>query len=299
MQNCLKLAKMNLVSNSYDSLDRILQEVKDTCKTASGSYDMSKAKDLLDAFSIEIKMCQQLKDNSRMKSLYSETQKLSSVINDPKVVAVIKETGGIIYMNEKKWELALEELFESYKNYLEIGDFRAKPIFKYVILASIMANSKINYATLREGAIYQHDTEIVAITNLRTAYENNDINQIQSILKNKDSHILDDPIISMYLNDLLRSIRLNVVIARIKPYKAVSLSYLENQLGVTRDVICSLLEELILEERIRGQIDQLNGFLELQGDSTQAVSRHAELSKWAKSLSRVHSQLMSQLMINT
>jgi|LauGreDrversion4_2_1035121.scaffolds.fasta_scaffold204780_3 hypothetical protein len=57
MQNCLKLAKMYLVSNSYDSLDRILQEVKDTCKTASGSYDMSKAKDLLDAFSIEIKMC--------------------------------------------------------------------------------------------------------------------------------------------------------------------------------------------------------------------------------------------------
>lgn len=52
-----------------------------------------------------------------MKAVYHESQKLNSVINDPRVTAIIKETGGKIYMGEKKWELALEEMFESFKNY--------------------------------------------------------------------------------------------------------------------------------------------------------------------------------------
>ena len=305
-QYSLKLAKMYLNTKNYDSLCSILQEIKDNCKVPGeeDKYDITKSKDLLDAFSLEIRMCQELKNNSRMKQVYNETQKLSSVINDPKVVAVIKETGGIIFLSEKKWDLALDELFESYKNYLEVGDFRAKAIFKYVILASILANSKINYATLREAATYYHDSEIMAITSLRTSFENNDINQIQKILKHRDSHILDDPIISMYLDDLLRSIRLNVIIAKIKPYKTVTLDFLQQQLSIPREEVCGLLAELILEERIRGQIDQLNGFLELSSDqlksSTETVgNRHSELRRWAQSLSNVHSQLVAQLTIKS
>jgi COP9 signalosome complex subunit 2 len=70
-------------------------------------------------------------------------------------VAVIRETGGIISMSEKKWASALDDLFESFKNYLEIADPRAKTILKYTILASVLANSKVNYATTREAKTYQ------------------------------------------------------------------------------------------------------------------------------------------------
>lgn len=113
-----------------------------------------------------------------MKSVYMETQKLSSVINDPRVVAIIKETGGKIYMGEKKWDRALDEMFESFKNYQEIGNTRAKTVLKYVILASILSGSEINYATTREAKVYMEDPHITAIMNLRTAYEKNDINTI-------------------------------------------------------------------------------------------------------------------------
>ena len=99
---------------------------------------------------------------------------------------------------------------------------------------------------------------------LRTAFEQNDINQIQEILNSKHSKILDDPFINQYLDDLLRNIRLNVLIARVKPYKTVSLDYLGEQLNLSREDICGLLSELILEEKIKGEIDQLNGFIELR-----------------------------------
>lgn len=62
-------------------------------------------------------MCVEQKNNKRMKQIYPQTTSLNSVINDPKVVGIIKECGGKMYMSEKKWERALEELFESFKNY--------------------------------------------------------------------------------------------------------------------------------------------------------------------------------------
>ncbi len=49
-------------------------------------------------------------------------------------------------MSEKKWELALNEMFESFKNYQESGNVRARTVLKYVILASILSGSEINYA---------------------------------------------------------------------------------------------------------------------------------------------------------
>lgn len=242
-QNSLKLAKTQLHFKNFKVLDPILIELKEYCRVAGSQtqYDINKSKDLLDTLAIEIKMCQLTKNNTRMKTAYIETQKLSSVINDPKVVAVIRETGGIINMSEKKWGPALDDLFESFKNYLEIADPRAKTILKYTIMVSILSNSKVNYATTREAKTYSQDKEIMLINEMRSSFENNDIDNILRIMTHKDAHISDDPIMSMYLDDLLRSIRLKVIVSRVKPYKTVSLDHLSKQLNVGKEEICGLL----------------------------------------------------------
>ena len=66
-------------------------------------------------------------------------------------------------MSEKKWEQALDELFESFKLYQDSGNVRAKSVLKYVILASMLSGSEINYAETREAKVYREDKEIVAI----------------------------------------------------------------------------------------------------------------------------------------
>lgn len=161
-----------------------------------------------------------------MKRVYPQTLNLNSVINDPRAIGIIKECGGKMFMSEKKWDKALDELFESFKNYQESGNSRARTILKYVIMASILSGSEINYSDTREAKVFKDDNQIVAIMNLRTAFENNDITLIQKILADKDNHILDDPFISQYLDDLLRGIRLNVLISKVKPYKSISIEYL-------------------------------------------------------------------------
>ena len=69
---------------------------------------MNKGNLLLEAFALEIQMCVALKNQKRMKRVYNETTNLNSVINDPRVVGIVKECGGKMFMSEKKWEQALE-----------------------------------------------------------------------------------------------------------------------------------------------------------------------------------------------
>ena len=82
---------------------------------------------------------------------------LTAVINDPRVMGIIKECGGKMYMSEKKWEQALDELFECFKFYQESGNYRAKNILIYVILASMLCSSSINHADTREAKVYKDD----------------------------------------------------------------------------------------------------------------------------------------------
>jgi COP9 signalosome complex subunit 2 len=62
-------------------------------------------------------MCTATKNTKRLKIVYPQTTNLNAVINDPRVIGIIKECGGKMYMSEKKWSKALEEMFESFKNY--------------------------------------------------------------------------------------------------------------------------------------------------------------------------------------
>jgi COP9 signalosome complex subunit 2 len=66
-------------------------------------------------------------------------------------------------MSEKRWDRALDEMFESFKNYQESGNTRAKTVLKYVILASILSGSEINFAATREAKVYMEDPQIIAI----------------------------------------------------------------------------------------------------------------------------------------
>ena len=78
---------------------------------------MSKSNLLLETFALEIQMCTKTMDKKRMRRVYPQTMNLDAVISDPRVMGIIKECGGKMYMSEKKWEQALDELFECFKCY--------------------------------------------------------------------------------------------------------------------------------------------------------------------------------------
>lgn len=57
------------------------------------------------------------KNTARMKYIYPKTLNLKATVVDPRVMGVIREEGGKMYMGEEKWSEAYEEFYEGFRGY--------------------------------------------------------------------------------------------------------------------------------------------------------------------------------------
>ena len=78
-------------------------------------------------------------------------------------------------------------------------------------------------------------------------------------------------------------------------YQTVKLEFLANKVDVDVAEVRSLLAELILEERIQGKIDQVQGILELQSSELQTTQKHSAVRKWADILVSVNTKLFQKV----
>lgn len=62
-----------------------------------------------------------------------------------------------------------------------------------------LMKSGINPFDSQEAKPYKNDPEILAMTNLVNAYQNNDINEFEHILKQNRQNIMDDPFIREHI----------------------------------------------------------------------------------------------------
>lgn len=292
----VKLAKLYLEMGDVQKLQRLVRTLHKTCQKPDGTDDVSKGSHLLEVYALEIQMCTLTKNSLRMKEIYPKTINLTSAIADPRNIAVIRESGGKMYMSEKKWEAAYNEFFEAFKNYQETGNAtRAKIMLKYVVLANMLALSSINPFDSREAKVYQDDPEISAMANLRIAYEQNDIASIDQLLTNPSYRILSDAFIRTYLQDLLRNIRLQVLQNIIMPYRRVGLQFLAKEINVSSEEVVSLLVQLILDEKITARIDGSEGFLHVNAENAEQAKKFTNIQKWVESFERIHNGLLGKL----
>lgn len=126
--------------------------------------------------------------------------------------------------------------------------------------------SDINPFDSQEAKPYKNDPEILAMTNLVNAYQTNDINEFESILKQNRQNIMDDPFIREHIEgetyfqvscfsislfvfslDLLRNIRTQVLIKLIKPYTRINIPFISRELNIDVSEVENLLVSCILD----------------------------------------------------
>lgn len=125
--------------------------------------------------------------------------------------------------------------------------------------------SGINPFDSQEAKPYKNDPEILAMTNLVNAYQTNDINDFESILKLNRQNIMDDPFIREHIEggqiylfkllshdilllDLLRNIRTQVLIKLIKPYTRIRIPFISRELNIDVTEVENLLVSCILDK---------------------------------------------------
>ncbi|KAL0601051.1 COP9 signalosome complex subunit 2 [Plecturocebus cupreus] len=198
-----------------------------------------------------------------------------------------KECGGKMHLREGEFEKAHTDFFEAFKNYDESGSPRRTTCLKYLVLANMLMKSGINPFDSQEAKPYKNDPEILAMTNLVSAYQNNDITEFEKILKTNHSNIMDDPFIREHIEELLRNIRTQVLIKLIKPYTRIHIPFISKELNIDVADVESLLVQCILDNTIHGRIDQVNQLLELDHQK-RGGARYTALDKWTNQLNSLN-----------
>mmetsp|Transcript_26985 Transcript_26985/g.60355 ORF Transcript_26985/g.60355 Transcript_26985/m.60355 type:complete len:450 (+) Transcript_26985:103-1452(+) len=292
----VRYGKSCLARQDYGTLARVVEELHRSCQFPDGRDDPSKGTYLLEVYALEIQWCTATKNTARMKVVYPKTLNLNAAVADPRIMGLIREEGGKMYMGEQKWKAAYEEFYEGFRGYQEAGNPRAKDALKYVVLANMLALSDINPFAAREAKAYQEEKEIVAMQTLRSAYEANDLTSFERTLENKQNRILADPFIMSYVSPLRRRMREQVLLNLVKPYRRIRLEFVARELKLDEAEVEGLLVNMILDKRIDGKIDQIRGFLSLGGESKSVKAKNYDaLTQWSSTLKSLSNSLSSKI----
>ncbi|XP_040583937.1 COP9 signalosome complex subunit 2 isoform X1 [Lepeophtheirus salmonis] len=292
-----KLGKLYFDREEYSRLSKILKkQLHASCQTDDGEDDLKKGTQLLEIYALEIQMYTAQKNNKKLKALYDQSLHIKSAIPHPLILGVIRECGGKMHLREGEFEKAHTDFFEAFKNYDESGNPRRTTCLKYLVLANMLMKSGINPFDSQEAKPYKNDPEILAMTNLVSAYQNNDINEFEQILKTNRPTIMDDLFIREHIEDLLRNIRTHVLIKLIKPYTRIQIAFIAGELNIEPLDVESLLVSCILDSTIKGRIDQVNGVLELD-KTPEGTARYSALDNLNTQLQHLQTSIVNKMVV--
>jgi len=290
----LKLCNLWFDTKEFGRMGKILKDLHRWCQGSDGVDDQRKGTQLLEVYAVEIKMYTEQKNNKKLKELYEQALTIKSAIPHPRIMGIIRECGGKMHMHERSWSEAATDFFEAFKSYDEAGQSRRIQCLKYLVLANMLMESEVNPFDSQEAKPYKNDADIQSMTNLVAAYQRNEIGEFEKILNQNRRAIMEDAFIRDYIEDLLKNIRTQVVLKLIRPYKRVTIPSISKELNVEAGEVEALLVSLILDGRVQGHIDQVNGLLELDAQA-EGTQKYEGLAKWSKQLTSLHTAVVNKL----
>ncbi|EJD03731.1 PCI-domain-containing protein [Fomitiporia mediterranea MF3/22] len=285
----LKLAKLWLDRREFGRLENVIRQLHQ--ETEESEDQQSRGTQLLEIYALEIQMYNETKNYKKLKEIYNATNEVRSAIPHPRIMGVIKECGGKMWMGERQWSRASEDFFQSFNSYNDAGSPQRIQVLKYLVLANMLTGSEVNPFDTQETKPYKADPQIKAMTDLVDAYQRREVHTAERILKENQATIMGDPFIQSYIGDLLRSLRTSYLIDLIKPYMRLELSFLARQLNVETDEVEEMLMDLILEGKVQGRIDQVGMRLELDRQQKLEKRRYTALEKWTEAIEGVHAAI--------
>ncbi|KAK0198778.1 PCI domain-containing protein [Armillaria mellea] len=290
----LKLAKLWLDRKEYNRLSRLIRDLHIATGSGDGEDQSQRGTQLLEIYALEIQMYNETRNFKKLKEIYNATNNVRSAIPHPRIMGVIKECGGKMWMGERQWNRASEDFFESFRNYDEAGSPQRIQVLKYLVLANMLTGSEVNPFDSQETKPYKSDPQIKAMTDLVDAYQRREVHSAEKILRDNRSTIMEDSFIRSYIGELLRSLRTQYLIDLIKPYTRLELSFLAKQLNVDTQEVEELLIGLILEGKVEGRIDQVGMRLELDRKQSLEKKRYTALKQWTETIESVHNAVIGK-----
>lgn len=273
--NKLQLVIRDLLQSSGQPTDILEGTTTSTTNTtaASSSISSQSQTSVMEIAALQIQLYSRLKDTKKLRATYHRAMSVRGGVPHPRTLALIQELGGKMHMSQRNFDEASQAFFQAFKSYDEAGDRSRLRCLKYLVMASMLHASSINPFDSHEARAHRDDPEIVAMTNLVQAFHNDDIKSFEKILNKNEGRIMDDEFVREHVGDLLRTIRTQVIMRTIGPYTKIRLVRISKSLNdIPVEDVESLLVSLILDGKLNGRIDQVNGVLVKQSQGADASS---------------------------
>ena len=117
---------------------------------------------------------------------HPETTSNSSACSCPVIYRVIRMVGSKILASAACCAGCAAHMHvaaQAFKSYDEAGAGRRIQCLKYLVLATMLMESAVDPFAAQEAAPYKQDPEVLAMTNLVAAYQENNIKGFERILK--------------------------------------------------------------------------------------------------------------------
>ena len=261
----IKLAKLLLDRKDYGAVSKKLRELHKACQREDGTDDPSKGTYSLEIYALEIQMFAETKKNKQLKVLYEKALKVKSAVPHPRVMGIIRECGGKMHMGEEKWDEALADFNESFRNYDEAGSLQRIQVLKYLILTTMLTKSTISPFDSQETKPYKNDPRISAMKDLMDAYQLDDVHAYQKVLR-RSQDLLEDPFIAENMDEVTRNMRTKGIVKLIAPYTRMKLDWISKQLNIAEPEVLDILGFLIVDGKIKGTVNQQQGTLDIVSD---------------------------------
>ena len=268
-----RLAQMNLTEGLYPQLEEDVRALHAWCGEGQQAEERRGTQKLM-VYALEIQLRAIQSDHAAVRQLYQRAMAITSAIPPPRILGIIRESGGKMFMRQAMWTEAYEAFFQAFRSFDEAGDPRRIANLKYLFCASMLSGRKINPFDTPETRSYQHDPEIVAMVDLITACTNNDVSGFFRILNDRRNakSLREDSFLYTYIEPLIQQIQCQAIRVLVKPYSSIRLEALAPQVLLNVKECEQLIFTMILDGRLSASIDQQRGLLLVRNGGAPATA---------------------------
>jgi 26S proteasome regulatory subunit N6 len=166
---------------------------------------------------------------------------------------------GLISADEKDYNTSYSYFYETFEGYRSMNEIElAGHAFKFMLFSKVMNKQPDDCMNLINSSVSLkfQGRDVDAMKAVAQASKQNNLLMFEKCKQAYEVELLDDQVIKRHFTYLYNTLLEDNLKKIILPYSEVQIDYVANQIGLPMDRILQKLSEMILDEQIKGTLDQ-------------------------------------------
>lgn len=249
-----KLAELYFKQQKYQDSLNILNKLL---------YELKRKDDkqlIVESQLVESKVYHALENLPKAKAALTAVKTTAnSIYIVPMLQAEIDFMSGLIAADEKDYNTAYSYFYETFEGYRSMNEnLMAGTAFKFMLFSKVMSNTPDDCLNLINSSVslkYQ-TKDVDAMKAVAQASKEKNLLLFEKCKVEYSQQLLEDAVIKRHFNYLYNKLLEDNLKKIILPYSEVQIDFVANRIGLPMDRILQKLSEMILDEVIKGTLDQ-------------------------------------------